>query len=250
MAQIEKTELSIESVDVVLQGDLTTPGEGAPLVVLCHGIPLSPPNPSDPGYALLCKQLAENGYAALFINFRGCGESTGDFYLGGWYQDMTSVMEFVREQLAFPKVFMAGFSAGGTLAIEYAAAHHDIDGLATFASPASFTSIFPEENLFTLIEAARDVGIIKDTFFPPTPDWFYEDITRHAAVEYVSKVSPVPLLIVHGSNDELVPLKQAKELFEAAREPKELVVLDGGEHRLRQDPRAMETLLGWLENLR
>ena len=36
MAPIEKTDISVASVDVVLTGDLTSPGEGAPLVVLCH----------------------------------------------------------------------------------------------------------------------------------------------------------------------------------------------------------------------
>jgi fermentation-respiration switch protein FrsA (DUF1100 family) len=144
---------------------------------------------------------------------------------------------------------MAGFSAGGTLAIEYAARHDGIDGLATFASPASFTSIFPRESLMALIELAREVGTIKDTFFPPSPDWFYEDIASHDAVKSIGDVSPTPILVVHGSRDDLVPVSQAIELFEAAGDPRELIVLDGGEHRLRHDPRSMDTLLSWLDPL-
>lgn len=248
MSVIEKSEISIAATDVVLQGDLTSPADGAPLVVLCHGIPLSKPDPSDPGYSLLCERLAESGYAALFVNFRGCGESTGDFHLGGWYRDLCSVMEFAREQLSFPAVYLAGFSAGGMLAIKYASEHGDVDGVAAFATPARLTSVFPPENLQMLIEAARDIGIIKDTFFPPTPDWFHKDITENEAIGYVAHVSPVQLLLVHGAADELVPVAQARELFEAAGEPKELLLLPGGEHRLRRDPRAVETLLEWLES--
>jgi pimeloyl-ACP methyl ester carboxylesterase len=246
MAGTVKTDISVASVDVVLEGDLTSPGEEAPLVVLCHGIPLSKPDPGDPGYTLLCDRLAQGGYAALFVNFRGCGESTGDFHLGGWYRDLCSVMAFAREQLAFPAVYLAGFSAGGALAIKYASEHGDVDGVATFATPARLASVFGRENLLMLIEAARDIGIIKDTFFPPTPDWFYRDISGNEAIDYVDGVSPVPLLLVHGEADELVPARQARELFEAAGDPKELVMLSGGEHRLRRDPRALETLLGWL----
>lgn len=247
MAGTVKTDISVASVDVVLEGDLTSPGEEAPLVVLCHGIPLAKPEPSDPGYTMLCDRLAESGYAALFVNFRGCGESTGDFHLGGWYRDLCSVMAFAREQLSFPAVYLAGFSAGGALAIRYASEHGDVDGVAAFATPARLTSVFPRENLLMLIEGARDIGIIKDTFFPPTPDWFYQDISSNEAIDYVDGVSPVPLLLVHGEADELVPKAQARELFETAGDPKELVMLPGGEHRLRRDPRAMETLLGWLE---
>lgn len=247
MAEVKSTDISIASVDVVLRGDLLSPADDAPLVILCHGIPLSLPNPDDPGYSLLQHKVADAGYQSLFVNFRGCGGSTGDFHLGGWYQDLCSVVDFAREQLRAPKIFLAGFSAGGAIATEYVACHKDIDGLAAFASPARLTEIFPKDNLLQLIEAARDVGIIKDTFFPPTPDWFYEDLRKHEAADFISLVSPVPLLLVHGSNDELVPLPQADSLFKAAGDPKELVILDGGEHRLRHDPRAVETLLAWLE---
>ena len=245
MAPLKKTEVTVASVDAVLAGDLTSPGEGAPLVVLCHGIPLSKPDPSDPGYAVLCDRLAASGYAALFVNFRGCGDSTGDFHMGGWYRDLCSVMEFAREQLVFPNVYLAGFSAGGALAIKYVSEHGDVDGVAAFASPSRLTEVFPRENTLMLIEAARDIGIIKDTFFPPTPDWFYDDVAANEAIDYAGGVSPVPLLIVHGDADELVPVSQARRLFEAAGEPRQLVLLPGGEHRLRHDPRAMDELLRW-----
>jgi hypothetical protein len=39
-----------------------------------------------------------------------------------------------------------------------------------------------------------------------------------------------PLLQIHGKQDTIVPLALAKRLFDAAGEPKELVVIDGGDH--------------------
>jgi uncharacterized protein len=249
MTETHLIDVTIQSGNETLRGDMLSGGPGLPMVVLCHGIPLSRPDPSDPGYALLARALAEAGFAALFVNFRGCGTSSGDFYLGGWYKDLCSIMDFARGEVSPRKLFIAGFSAGGALGIKYVAEHGGVDGLAAFAAPARLSGIFGRDQLMQLLEAARDIRIIKDRDFPPTPDWFYRDLQENEAVDYVSRVSPVPLLIVHGDGDELVPVAQAKELFAAAHDPKELVMLPGGEHRLRHDPRSMELLLDWLRQL-
>jgi uncharacterized protein len=38
--------------------------------------------------------------------------------------------------------------------------------------------------------------------------------------EYVGKLSPVPLLVVHGTRDEVVPVSQGRQLYQSAQEPK------------------------------
>jgi uncharacterized protein len=242
-------DVTVTSGGLTLRGVLASPGPGAPLVVLCHGIPLSRPDPSDPGYIGLATAISEKGYAALFVNFRGCGTSEGNFSLGGWHEDLAEVMRFARETLDPPKTFMAGFSAGGAQSIRYAAENHGVDGVATFAAPARLTTVFAREHLLQFIEATRDIGIIKDPDFPPSPEWFFEDMQACDAFGFVEKVSPVPLLIVHGEKDELIPLSQGRELFEAAGDPRELVVLAEGEHRLRHDPRSIDVLLDWIQSV-
>lgn len=252
MDHSEAREVELISGGVTLKGELVIPGEGAPLVVLCHGIPLSRPDPADSGYTALARRLAEDGYATLFVNFRGTGGSSGDFYMGGWYDDLVEVMRFAAARRAggFPATFMAGFSAGGALAIRYAAENGGVDGVASFAAPSRLTGVFPRSQCEPFLEAARDVGIIKDPDFPSTPDWFYDDVERHDAIGSVPHLSPIPLLLVHGDSDDTVPVEQGHELYEAAGEPKELVLLEGGMHRLRHDPRSVEALLGWLARLR
>jgi len=248
MGEIETRSIELTSGEVILQGELIEPGDGVPLVVLCHGIPLSHPDPVDPGYAGLAHRLSEHGYATLFVNFRGTGQSSGNFCMGGWYEDLCAVMDFTRGTLAqrFERLYLAGFSAGGALAIRYAAEVGGIDGVAAFAAPARLTEVFPRTHCMSFLEVAREIGIIKDLRFPPTPDWFYDDLERHDAIDFVSGVSPIPLLIVHGDADETVPVAQGQALFEAAGEPKELCLLPGGAHRLRHDPRTLDCLLDWL----
>jgi putative redox protein len=65
----------------------------------------------------------------------------------------------------------------------------------------------------------------------------------------VAKIPPRPLLIVHGHDDEVVPLDAARALAEAAGDSADLRVVPGAGHRLRHDPRVVAILLGWLERM-
>ena len=142
---MQNGKIELYSGGLTLTGELSVPeGPTSSLVVLCHGIPLSRPDPADGGYPELARKICEKGYASIFVNFRGTGDSGGNFHIGGWYSDLEAVMDFVTLELTerFSEVYLAGFSAGGALAIRYAAEHGGIRGAASFAAPAEFSSIF------------------------------------------------------------------------------------------------------------
>ena len=67
------------------------------------------------------------------------------------------------------------------------------------------------------------------------------------AVVAARKLGDRPLLVLHGADDSDVPLDEARALVEAGGERAELCVVQGAGHRLRHDPRAIATLLGWLD---
>jgi alpha-beta hydrolase superfamily lysophospholipase len=75
-----------------------------------------------------------------------------------------------------------------------------------------------------------------------------EDSKIHNPMSEISKISPCPLLIVHGTDDMGIPLAGVKRLYEMAGEPKDLVVVEGADHNL-SDPRAyeitMDTVVDW-----
>ncbi len=48
-------------------------------------------------------------------------------------------------------------------------------------------------------------------------------------------VDAPPLLLVHGSKDEVVEVRHAYKLYDSAGEPKQIIIVDGAEHRLRQN---------------
>ena len=100
----------------------------------------------------------------------------------------------------------------------------------------------------SLISRFREIGIIRDADFPPSVDKWLDGFKKAAPIEYIGKISPKPLLLVYGDQDEVVPVAHAGRLFEKAGQPKEMVILPGAGHRLRQDERAIEAATKWLIN--
>jgi fermentation-respiration switch protein FrsA (DUF1100 family) len=64
--------------------------------------------------------------------------------------------------------------------------------------------------------------------------------------EKIAGVAPTPLLIVHGDADDVVPVEEARHLYDAASEPKELHIVEGGGHKLRLNREAMEKSASWI----
>ena len=70
-----------------------------------------------------------------------------------------------------------------------------------------------------------------------------------APKDFVGKLSPVPLLVIHGTRDEVVPVSQGRRLFESAREPKTFFEVKTGRHgdSLSRDQGAFrKRMLSWL----
>jgi putative redox protein len=66
-------------------------------------------------------------------------------------------------------------------------------------------------------------------------------------VAVIGKIPPRAILLIHGADDEVVRLDEARVLADAAGDAVELRVLAEAGHRLRHDPRAIALILGWME---
>lgn len=67
-------------------------------------------------------------------------------------------------------------------------------------------------------------------------------------IKHVAEIAPRPLLLVHGSKDELVDVSHAYELYARAGEPKQIIIIDGAGHRLRQNDKAVAIVINWLKS--
>jgi putative redox protein len=244
--------MDIRSGDLALRGYLVRPdlepGRSCGLLLLCHGFPAGPKGAAGAAhtYPQLADRLtAEAGWAVLTFNFRGTGESEGDFSLGGWMDDLRAAVDHALALPQISGVWLAGFSTGGSLALCGAGEDERVRGVAALAAPADFSqwAAAPDR----LLAEAGDLGVVRSAGFPDDPDAWARELDELRPLALVGKVPPRPLLIVHGGDDTVVPVVEARALDDAADGRGELRVLSGAGHRLRHDPRAIAVLLGWLE---
>ena len=223
-------------------------GPSRPGLVLCHGFPAGPGGAATSAqtYPELADRLAaDTGWTVLTFNFRGTGASDGDFSLGGWLDDLRAAIDHLVVVEGVSGVWLAGASTGGALAICSAAEDERVRGVATLAAPADFAGWAADPAGF--LAHARQVGVVRDPAFPPDFDSWARELAEIRPVAAIGKIPPRPLLIVHGADDETVPLDDARILADAANDEVELRVLSEAGHRLRHDPRAVALLMGWME---
>ena len=231
---------------IVIPEDL--PAEGGPAVIFCHGIPATKLDHSDSSYVEMAETAAAEGFVSVAFNFRGCGFSGGNFDTTSWVHDLQAVIDYVAAApyVDRSRIALVGFSHGGAVSVYVTANDPRVAALVACASPAESGKVFGGERLASSIARFRETGIIKDPDFPPSPEEWIAAFREISALRWVGQIAPRPLMIIHGSEDELIPLHEAHELYAAAGQPKELVVLEGTGHRLRRNPRTMETAMRWL----
>jgi len=71
-------------------------------------------------------------------------------------------------------------------------------------------------------------------------------LRRFRPTDAARRFAPRPLLVMHGEDDESVPVADSRLLAETHGSA-ELRVIAGAGHRLRHDPRAIAVLMGWLD---
>ncbi len=250
---------TIDSNGIPLAGAISIPdGQGPyPAVIICHGLPAARPTPTaditlsaptDEGltYAEIAELCAHRGLAAVIFNFRGTGESGGNFHPLGWAQDLEAVLSWVwdRPEVDIDRIGVLGSSMGARVAIHVTARRPEVAAVLAFASPArSRWSRSPEE----MIQSARDVGIIRDPDFPPSVQRWAEEYEAMDVVSAVARVAPRPLLLMHGDADDVVPPEDAHTLFSHADPASsQLLMLPGAGHRFRGNVEAVDMAINWL----
>jgi uncharacterized protein len=221
-----------------------------PGLVLCHGFPVGPidARQSAGTFPELIDRIAnEMRFAALTFTFRGCGTSEGDFAMDGWMADLRSAVDHLVEQADPSGIWLVGTSTGGSLAIVEAADDPRISGVAALAARADFDDWANQPRRF--LDHARDIGAVRSPSFPLHFDAWARELLRIRPLEAARQLAPRPLLIVHGGDDDAVPVSDARRLA-LAHGSAELRLVQGAGHRLRHDPRAVAVLLGWLDRQR
>lgn len=172
--------------------------------------------------------LIEKGYNLFVFDYQGYGRSEGDPYPEGTVKDGEAALEWVHQKSPLPMIVLAQ-SLGGAIALRNVIDQKEKYPIKLLAVDSTFASY-------------KKVGryILKRSWITWPFQWLAWIVLSdsYAPDGEISKISPIPLLVIHGDKDGLVDYELGQEVFAQAKEPKEFWQVPGGLHTdvfMRQD---------------
>ncbi len=152
----------------------------------------------------------EDGYGVLLAEYRGYGGNPGSPSEAGLYEDARAWLGWLAAHgIADGRVIVYGESLGSGVAVQMGIEH---PGLLAIVLQSAYTSL-------------PDVARLSYPYVPV--DLLMKD--RFETRKKIGNLN-VPVLLLHGGRDALLPVSQANALYEAAVEPKRIVVFPEGRH--------------------
>lgn len=246
---MKSEQVWIHCGDVQLYAELCIPDViPAPAVLVCHGM-------NSRGfqglrlYTRLAEAACKVGFVSLLFDFQGVGRSTGGFDYGlNERENVKCALNFLasRPDVVTSKIFVVGHSLGGAVSLYALQDETRVKGLVLWSTPKNHNY-----NVRKFIKRTKGTfGLCSflilsrlDRFFNVSkffklevyginlrPKYVKEKLMKLNECEAASRLKNIPLLVVIGESDIIVGLDETQEIFEAAHNPKTLLVMDSADH--------------------
>ena len=191
-----------------------------PIVIGSHGLLADKNSPKQIALAHKCNEF---GIAFFRFDYRGCGESQGNYSKDTSFEArcedlMNAVKTLQARNDIGDQIGLFGSSLGGAVSIATAGTVH-IDSMVTFAAPIRNRELSESvEKSGNQSTASNNTHGIKLHF----------DISNN-----LSSISHI--LIIHGENDVVVPLSHARQIYNSVNKPKRLIIQEKGDHAMSNE---------------
>jgi len=194
--------------------------EPTPTVIQFHG---NAENMTSHFYSLYW--LIEAGFNVFTFDYRGYGRSTGSPSPEGVNLDVLAAIDFIRSRIPASKgardLVLYGQSLGGA-----GIARDFLD----LEDRTRLSAVIIEGSFHSYREVGQDILTRTWITFPFQHLPYLLMSKRFSPEDSISRISPIPLLVIHGDKDRVIPPRFGKRIFELAGAPKEFWLVEGGQH--------------------
>lgn len=167
--------------------------------------------------------LAKSGFDVFAFDYRGYGHSSGSPDLDGLHQDVAAALDILMTipEVDSDRIVVLGQSLGGALALTAIAGHpqkNRLRGLVVEGAFSDYQKIVREKlgGFWLTWPLQWPLSLAIDGRYRPT--------------DAAASLAPLPLLIIHGQDDKIIPPVHSEILFAAASRPKTIWRLPGTGH--------------------
>lgn len=200
--------------------------EARAVIILCHGHQFNRVQTLG-----VYRALRAGPFCFLLFDFRRAGRSSGRISTIGADEvlDLLGACDYLRSRpdTAHLPIGVFGYSMGGAVAIMAAAADERIQAVAAQGAYASLERAIHDRGRFFL-------GVLGPLLVRPSATlgrlWLRREPREVSPLEVIGSISPRPVFIAHGEWDPFISVQDARDLYNAAREPRQLTVLPRSWH--------------------
>ena len=231
-----------------LIGEIFTPGnikKPCPGVLVLHGFP---------GMALiiydLISALIQEGYATMSFHYRGCWGSSGKYsYLGAMSDARKALSILIRKEgIDRERIATVGHSFGGLVAVNIASGNKKVKTTVALCPVADIERGFSKVR--TRMVLKRGLPFVSDLKIKKALTEWDELANKYDPIYHVGRISPRPFLLIHGNKDDIIPLSCSQALFERAKKPKRIVIVNDGDHLFSGKRKIVaKKTIAWFKNI-
>jgi uncharacterized protein len=188
--------------------------------------------------------VVEHGYHLFTFDYRGYGRSAGEVSTEGALADTLAAIVQARRlaaSAAGDPLILYGQSLGGALLLYVVGTMVDRQGIAVVVADSAFAS-------YQALAREKLASHWLTFLLQPLAYLLVSD--RYAPEPVLARVSPLPLLVIHGERDEIIPVQHGQRLYDRAQAPKWFWKLEGVGHIQSMSPhhrQYRQALLEFLE---
>lgn len=229
-----------ERLDYTYHQAAGSSGRG-PLVVIGHGVT---GNKDRPFVVTLAQGLAAAGVDAVRLSFSGNGDSEGRFQdstISKEVEDLGSLLDAAGDR----PICFVGHSMGGAVGVLRASKDARIRWLVSLAGMVH-TRAFAEREFS---DVTPDEGSMWEEPSCPLSQTYIDDMNTIDSVVELGASIQVPWLLVHGSEDDVVPPQDADDIIARAGDNAQLTLLEGADHVFSDEATApmVAAVVDWIQ---